>query len=413
MSAWWTSGGIRRRCGAMAAPEVERLLRLYRERYRGFNVRHFHQIARREHGVTVSYSFLKQTLQAAGLVKKHRARGPASAAAEPRACFGELLHIDGSPHAWLALRPTARAVLIAVLDDATKRVLYAQLWPGETTVAIMTALRDVITTHGLPMALYTDRAHWAFNTPQAKGPVESTPAHAGRPRAGAARASSTSRPTRRRRAAAASGSIARSRIAWSTSSASPRSRRSRPPMRICAIGSSRTTTRRSVARRRIRRAPSSRSGSVDLEQILCHQEERRGGAATTPSPSMAAPSSSPANRAAARAPACRSRSADISTGEYSIWSAARRLGRYPAVRRAPARSPHGRAACGSCRSRGRQERAHRPLENAQSAFSTAPTGLTLKKRSDHLSNGSGQITCQQQTTLRRCAVLTRPARSRQ
>ncbi len=59
----------------IAAPEVERLLRLYRERYRGFNVRHFHQIARREHGVTVSYSFLKYTLQAAGLVKKHRARG--------------------------------------------------------------------------------------------------------------------------------------------------------------------------------------------------------------------------------------------------------------------------------------------------------------------------------------------------
>ena len=52
----------------IAGPVVERLLRLYRERYRGFNVRHFHQIARREHGVTVSYSFLKQTLQAAGLV---------------------------------------------------------------------------------------------------------------------------------------------------------------------------------------------------------------------------------------------------------------------------------------------------------------------------------------------------------
>ena len=137
----------------IAAPEVERLLRLYRERYRGFNVRHFHQVAKREHGVTVSYSFLKQTLQAAGLVKKHRARGRHRRRREPRACFGELLHIDGSPHAWLTLRPTARVVLIAVLDDATKRVLYAQLWPGETTTAIMTALRDVVTTYGLPMAL--------------------------------------------------------------------------------------------------------------------------------------------------------------------------------------------------------------------------------------------------------------------
>ena len=72
----------------VAAPEVGRLLQLYRARYRGFNVRHFHEIARREHGVTVSYSFLKQALQAAGLVKKQRARGRHRRRREPRACFG-------------------------------------------------------------------------------------------------------------------------------------------------------------------------------------------------------------------------------------------------------------------------------------------------------------------------------------
>jgi hypothetical protein len=91
---------------------------------------------------------------------------------EPRACFGELLHIDGSRHPWFTLAPTEWSVLIAVLDDATKRVLYAQLWASETAAAVMTALREVIRTHGLPMALYTDRAHWAFHTPQAKGPVD-------------------------------------------------------------------------------------------------------------------------------------------------------------------------------------------------------------------------------------------------
>ena len=55
--------------------EVERLLRLYRERYVGFNVRHFHAIYRRDHAGRLSYSFVKQALQTAGLVKKHRARG--------------------------------------------------------------------------------------------------------------------------------------------------------------------------------------------------------------------------------------------------------------------------------------------------------------------------------------------------
>ena len=156
----------------VAAPEVGRLLQLYRERYRGFNVRHFYEVACREHGVRVSYSFLKQALQVAGLVKKHRARGRHRRRREPRACFGELLHIDGSRHAWFALTPDERATLLAIPDDATNRVLYAQLWASESTRAVMTALQEVVTTYGLPMALYSDRAGWAFHTPTAKGPVD-------------------------------------------------------------------------------------------------------------------------------------------------------------------------------------------------------------------------------------------------
>jgi len=154
--------------------QLELVLRLYRERYAGFNVRHFHQIARRDHGVTVSYTFTKQTLQAAGLVKKHRARGRHRRRREPRACFGEMLHLDGSVHAWFALAPDERPCLILVSDDATKRVLTATFFPAESTHAVMTSLATVLGTYGLPMALYTDRAHWAFHTPTAKGPVDKT-----------------------------------------------------------------------------------------------------------------------------------------------------------------------------------------------------------------------------------------------
>lgn len=153
---------------------VEPVLRLYRERYAGFNVRHFHHLARRDHGVTLSYTFVKLALQAAGLVRKGRPRGRHRRRREPRPCFGELLHLDGSRHAWLALRPTEQQTLIAVLDDATKRLLYAQLWPAETTGAVMHALRAVFQTHGLPIALYTDRAGWAFYTPTAGGKVDLT-----------------------------------------------------------------------------------------------------------------------------------------------------------------------------------------------------------------------------------------------
>src|SRR6266540_1321617 len=156
------------------APEVARVLRLYRERYHGWNVRHFHRFARREHGVPLSYSFVKLALQEAGLVRKGRARGRHRRRREPRPCVGELLHLDGSDHVWLTLCPDERQSLIAVIDDATKRLLYAQLWPSESTEAVLSALRAVCESAGLPMALYTDRASWAFYTRRAGERVDRT-----------------------------------------------------------------------------------------------------------------------------------------------------------------------------------------------------------------------------------------------
>jgi transposase len=164
----------RRRPSPRAVPlaEVQRLLRLYRERYGprdghpGFNIRHFYQVACRDHRVRLSYSFVKRALQTAGLVGKRRPRGRHRRRREPRPCFGELVHLDGSLHPWLALVADARQTLIAVVDDATKQLLYAQLVAGgESLGAIMTALRAVLEQHGIPGALYTDRAGWAVYTP--------------------------------------------------------------------------------------------------------------------------------------------------------------------------------------------------------------------------------------------------------
>lgn len=311
----------------IAAPEVERLLRLYRERYQGFNVRHFHQVATCEHRVTVSYSFLKQTLQAAGLVKKHRTRGRHRRRREPRACFGELLHIDGSPHAWLALRPSERSVLIAVLDDATKRVVYAQLWPGETTVAIMTALYTVITTHGLPMAIYTDRAHWAFHTPQAGGPIDR------RPRTQVGRALER---------------LGIEHIPAYSPEARGRSERLNRTFQDRLVNELRvakiTTLPAANAYLRDRFLPVYNAtftcppqdpasafvpvGGVDLAQILCHEEGRVVARDNTVAFDGRAfqLARQPGRRSCAGLQVTIRRHL---TGEYSIWHGARRLGQYP------------------------------------------------------------------------------------
>lgn len=154
--------------------EIERILELYRDKYSGFNARHFFATVRREHGVKLSYTCVKQILQGAGLIKKRRARGRHRRKRERRARFGEMLHLDGSRHLWLALAPEEKQTLIQVVDDATSRLLYAQLWPAETTRAVMTAMREVIQRHGIPESFYTDRAGWAFETPQAGGKVSKT-----------------------------------------------------------------------------------------------------------------------------------------------------------------------------------------------------------------------------------------------
>ena len=51
-----------------------------------------------------------------------------------------------------------------VVDDATRRILYAQLSERESTEGVMAALAAVFVRYGLPQSLYTHRASWAACT---------------------------------------------------------------------------------------------------------------------------------------------------------------------------------------------------------------------------------------------------------
>jgi hypothetical protein len=51
-----------------------------------------------------------------------------------------------------------------ILDDATSEIYYAQLVEEESTRTVMAGLRDVIETHGLFCALYSDRGSHFFVT---------------------------------------------------------------------------------------------------------------------------------------------------------------------------------------------------------------------------------------------------------
>lgn len=253
---------------------LQHVLRLYRETYAGFNVRHFYEIAVREHGVRLSYTLVKNALQGAGLVAKRRPRGRHRRRREPRPCFGELVHLDGSRHVWLALQPGVSQTLLAVVDDATKHLLYAQLGEGgESTAAIMTALRHVLTTYGIPGALYTDRARWAVYTPTSGAtPDRTKPTQVGRAlaRLGIEHILGHS-PQARGRSERANGTL-QGRLV--------------NELRVAGIGTvaeaNRYLTERFIAdyNRTFGRPPADPTsafvpvGAHDLDQILCHEEER-------------------------------------------------------------------------------------------------------------------------------------------
>ena len=52
--------------------EVEEVLGLYREKYHDLSVRHFHEKLKEKHGKKLSYSWVKEALQGAGLVGRDR-----------------------------------------------------------------------------------------------------------------------------------------------------------------------------------------------------------------------------------------------------------------------------------------------------------------------------------------------------
>lgn len=150
--------------------EVEKVLRLYRERYFDLNVRHFVEKLHEEHKVSLSYTWVKTALQTAGLVAKSRKRGKHRKKRMRKPLPGMMLHVDGSTHAWLGGK--GRQDLVAILDDATSEVYYAQLVDQESTATVMAGLKEVIEQKGVFCSLYSDRGSHFFYTPVAGGPPD-------------------------------------------------------------------------------------------------------------------------------------------------------------------------------------------------------------------------------------------------
>lgn len=71
---------------------------------------------------------------------------------ERKACFGELVQLDGSPHAWFEDRGE-KCTLLAFIDDATSQIMELEFAYEEATIPIMQATKRYLEKHGRPVEL--------------------------------------------------------------------------------------------------------------------------------------------------------------------------------------------------------------------------------------------------------------------
>ena len=156
-----------RRSGRRAeVGEVARITKLYEARYTGFSVKHFHEFATREHGLKYGYTWCKNTLTRAGLVKVSKRGGPHRQRRPRKPMAGMMLHQDGSTHLWIPALGY-NIDLIVTMDDATSVITSAFFVLQEGTQSSMQGVKETIERYGLFCSFYTDRGSHYFYTAEA------------------------------------------------------------------------------------------------------------------------------------------------------------------------------------------------------------------------------------------------------
>jgi transposase len=182
--------------------EVKRkALNLLKTKYQGFGPTLAHEKLVEKEKLELSDESVRKLMIVEGLWKARKAKKVVvHQLRERRACFGELVQIDGSPHDWFEGR-AERCTLLVFIDDATGKLLQLRFVECESFFSYAQAAEGYFRQYGKPVAFYSDK-HGIFrvnvpstgssealtqfgramqeldiqiicaNTPQAKGRVE-------------------------------------------------------------------------------------------------------------------------------------------------------------------------------------------------------------------------------------------------
>jgi transposase len=132
-------------------------LNLLKTKYQGFGPTLAHEKLVEREQLKLSDESVRQLMIAEDLWKPRKTKKVViHQLRERRACFGELIQIDGSPHDWFEGR-AAPCVLLVFIDDATGKLVQLRFVEQESFFSYCQAAEGYFKQYGKPVAFYSDR----------------------------------------------------------------------------------------------------------------------------------------------------------------------------------------------------------------------------------------------------------------
>jgi transposase len=143
----------------------QKVLDLLKSKYQGFGPTLACEKLVELEGLRISDESVRQLMIVEGLWKPRKARKMVvHQMRERRACFGELVQIDGSSHDWFEGRAPSCNLLV-LIDDATGRLVQLLFVERESFFSYCQAVTGYFNHYGKPVAFYSDR-HGIFRVNQ-------------------------------------------------------------------------------------------------------------------------------------------------------------------------------------------------------------------------------------------------------
>lgn len=140
----------------LPAALLDRALGLVRTKYHDFGPAFAWEKLVERHGIVLGRDTLRRAMIREGLAPQRRQRTRHRAWRRRRDCVGMLVQLDGSEHRWFEARGP-KCALVAFVDDATSRLLWAEFFPVEDTLSLMRGARNYLLRNGRPCAFYVDK----------------------------------------------------------------------------------------------------------------------------------------------------------------------------------------------------------------------------------------------------------------